>query len=61
MLIIAETTECFRLACESCGAHATTDAKADSRRLLECDVCGAWEPVRAPRDAKQDASLALSA
>jgi DNA-directed RNA polymerase subunit M/transcription elongation factor TFIIS len=61
MLIITETTESARLACESCGAHTTTDESADSRRRLKCEVCGAWEAVRSPQAAEPPPSASLSA
>jgi hypothetical protein len=48
MLAIEEGSQTVRLACESCGAHATFGQREHESlvkhgRRVECDVCGTWQ------------------
>jgi hypothetical protein len=47
MLTITNSTECARLACETCGAETTlpSSAAAGRRPWGHCQVCGAWERI----------------
>ena len=52
MLTINDHPDCVRLACETCGAHATFERKEHESlvklgRRVECDVCGCWQDPRA--------------
>ena len=49
MLILTDTTESLRLACESCGAETLRrDPLLGKRPWVECNVCAAWERVEHP-------------
>jgi hypothetical protein len=57
MVAISEGQQTVRLACESCGAHATFgqlqhDSLVKRGRRVECDVCGTWQTphARPPRE-----------
>jgi hypothetical protein len=62
MVAIAEGSKLVRLACESCGAHATFaqrehETLVKQGRRVECDVCGTWQaptarPPREPASAR---------
>jgi hypothetical protein len=52
MVAIEEGPKTVRLACESCGAHATFgqhehDSLVKHGRRVECDVCGTWQTPNA--------------